>query len=333
MLPVLAVLAAALLFGTTGTAQALGPDGTTPLSVGAARLVIGGTGLAIVALIALQRRRRGDAAASPAGVSTGVGARPATRTGALAGLRIRPRDAALVAVTAVCLVLYQPLFFFGTARNGVAVGTVVALGSAPVIAGVLEWIVRRTAPKATWLSATGLATVGVALLGFGGQTSASAGSGAGTDVVGMLASIGAGASFAVLAVAQRRLLDGGWAAMSAVGAMGGLSALLAFPLLLITDTAWLGSAAGIVLALWLGLITVTLAYALFTWGLAGLTAATAATLTLGEPLTASILGITVLGERLAPLALGGLAVLAAGLVLLAWGSRSAKSPAPFAVEG
>ncbi len=46
MLPVLAVLAAALLFGTTGTVEALGPDDTTPLSVGAVRMVIGGTGLA-----------------------------------------------------------------------------------------------------------------------------------------------------------------------------------------------------------------------------------------------------------------------------------------------
>lgn len=39
---VAAVLLAAALFGTTGTAQALGPDSTTPLGVGAARLAVGG---------------------------------------------------------------------------------------------------------------------------------------------------------------------------------------------------------------------------------------------------------------------------------------------------
>ena len=49
MLSVLAVLAAALLFGTTGTSQALGPEGTTPLSVGVMRRVIGGTVLAAIA--------------------------------------------------------------------------------------------------------------------------------------------------------------------------------------------------------------------------------------------------------------------------------------------
>ena len=34
VLHVIAVLLAAVLFGTTGTSQALGPDGTTPLAVG-----------------------------------------------------------------------------------------------------------------------------------------------------------------------------------------------------------------------------------------------------------------------------------------------------------
>ena len=57
------------------------------------------------------------------------------------------------------------------------------------------------------------------------------------------------------------------------------------------------------------------------------------TLTLGEPLTASVLGVLVLGEHLSPLALLGLGVLASGLVLLALGSRAPRQPAPFAVEG
>ena len=87
------------------------------------------------------------------------------------------------------------------------------------------------------------------------------------------------------------------------------------------------------MGLWLGIGTISIAYVLFTWGLSGLTAATAATLTLGEPLTASLLGIVVLGERLSVLAGHGLTVLAAGLALLAWGSRAARDPRPFALEG
>ena len=45
------VLLSAVLFGTTGTAQALGPDGTQPLTVGASRIAIGGAALIAIALV------------------------------------------------------------------------------------------------------------------------------------------------------------------------------------------------------------------------------------------------------------------------------------------
>ena len=115
--------------------------------------------------------------------------------------------------------------------------------------------------------------------------------------------------------------------------MGASSAVISFVLLPFVDLSWLATPAGLTMALWLGLATIAIAYVLFTWGLSGLTAATAATLTLGEPLTASILGIAVLDERLSALAILGLLVLAAGLALLAWGSRAPRDPRPFAVEG
>lgn len=311
MLHVFAVLAAALLFGTTGTSMALGPDDTTPLSVGAVRLVIGGTGLAIIAFVLARRHARRAVA-------------PAPRFG------IRPL--ALMVLTGFCLALYQPLFFLGTERNGVAVGTVVALGSAPILAGLLEWVLTRRVPTTTWMLATALATVGVVMLGFGGEAP-TAGSGGGTDPIGLLASVGAGATFAVIANTQRRLLDEGWDPFTVVGAMGASSAVLSAFVLPFVDLSWLGTTAGLVMALWLGLATISIAYVMFTWGLGGLTAATAATLTLGEPLTASILGIVVLGERLSALAIVGLVILAAGLALLAWGSRAPRDPVPFAVEG
>lgn len=306
---VLAVLAAAVLFGTTGTSQALGPDGTTPLSIGVMRMVIGGTGLALIAfLLAARHARR----------------RPAGAVRPRAGIR----PLSLMVLTGLCLALYQPLFFLGTARNGVAVGTVVALGSAPILAGLLEWALTRRMPTTTWMGATALATLGVVLLGFGGDASGAGG----TDPLGLLGSIGAGASFAVIANAQRRLLDEGWDPFTVVGGMGASSAVISALALPFVDLAWLAAPAGLTMALWLGLATISIAYVLFTWGLSGLTAATAATLTLGEPLTASVLGIVVLGERLSVLAIVGLAVLAAGLALLAWGSRSPRDPKPFAVE-
>lgn len=308
MLPILAVVAAAVLFGTTGTSQALGPDDTTPLSVGVMRLVIGGTALALIGWLLARRHRR----------RTGAPPRRAT-----------PRDIALMATTGVCLAAYQPLFFLGTERNGVAVGTVIALGSAPVLAGTLEWALTRRTPSGTWALATALATVGVVLLGVGGD----AGATAGADPLGILGSVGAGASFAVFANAQRRLMDSGWDPFTVAGAMGAWSALVAALALPFVDLSWLAEGRGLAMALWLGIATIAVAYTLFTWGLERLSAGTAATLTLAEPLTASLLGILVLGERLSVLAIAGLAVLAAGLILLAWGARSPRDPVPFAVEG
>ncbi|MFT4051247.1 MAG: EamA family transporter [Microbacterium sp.] len=303
MLHVLAVLAAAVLFGTTGTSQALGPDGTTPLSVGAVRMVIGGTGLAVLAFaLAGRHRRRHPSAGRP-------------RAG------IRP--VLLMALTGLCLAVYQPLFFLGTARNGVAVSTVIALGSAPVLAGLLEWPLTRRLPSTTWMAATGLATVGVVLLGLGGAS----GSG-GTDPLGVAGAIGAGASFAVFTNVQRRLLDAGWDAFTVVGGMGVSSALVSAAALPLIDASWIGQPRGLVMALWLGLATTAIAYVLFTWGLQRLSAATAATLTLGEPLTATLLGVTVLGERLSVAALAGVLVLAAGLALLARGASRARGSSP-----
>lgn len=305
MLAVLAVVAAAVLFGTTGTSQALGPADTTPLAVGAMRLLIGGTALALV------------------GLSVGVRARRRTPQPP----RYTARAIGLMAVTGVSLAAYQPLFFLGTERNGVAVGTVVALGSAPVLAGLLEWALTRRLPSITWIGATILALGGVALLVFSGGT----GSG-GADPLGFAGSVGAGATFAIFANAQRRLMDGGWDPFTVAGAMGAGSALVAVVAVPFVDLRWVASPDGLTMALWLGLATIALAYTLFTWGLQRLTAATASTLTLAEPLTAAILGIAVLGERLSAPAIAGLVVLGAGLVLLAWGSRSSRDPAPFAAE-
>lgn len=314
---VLAVLIASMLFGTTGTSQALGPDGTTPLSIGVMRMVIGGTGLAVIAFLLAWRHSR--TRATPGA--------PTLR--ALSPSRGGLRPLSLMVLTGACLAVYQPLFFLGTERNGVAVGTVIALGSAPILAGLLEWALTRRVPTATWMLATAMATLGVVLLGFGGE----AGTAGGADPLGVAGSVGAGASFAIIANAQRRLLDAGWDPFTVVGAMGASAAVLSAFAIPFVDLTWLSTTSGLVMALWLGLATISIAYILFTWGLSGLTAATAATLTLGEPLTASILGIAVLDERLSALAIAGLAILAAGLALLAWGSRAPRDAEPFAVEG
>ncbi|MDF0512476.1 EamA family transporter [Agromyces sp. H3Y2-19a] len=321
---VFAVLLAAVCFGTTGTAQALGPDASAG-SLGAARLVIGG---GVLGLLALWTRRRRGADGTPAAPPTGSAGASGTRPPLPTWL--------LVPVGAVGVLAYQPAFFAGTAANGVAVGTVVALGSAPVLTGALDWLLRRRYPGHRWAVATVIATTGVAILAASTAGGAGAGGGAGGSAgpLGLLASVGAGASYAVYTLAAKALLDRGWTATGSMGALFGTAAVVAVPLLIASDASWLATPAGLATAAWLGLVTTTLAYVLFGYGLTGLAPATVSTLTLAEPLTAGVLGVVLLGEQPTPGAAVGLVVLAAGIVVLAAGgagrpgSRSrAASPA------
>ncbi|WP_350349033.1 EamA family transporter [Agromyces sp. G08B096] len=309
---VLAVLLASVCFGTTGTAQALGPD-ADPLSIGAARLVIGGGALALIAGLQLVAGRRRRADGTPAAPSPG-------------GVRRIPTWL-VVAVGGAGVVAYQPAFFAGTAANGVAVGTVVALGSAPVLTGALDWALSRRFPGPRWLVATAIATAGVLILAL-----ATDGVGAPADPLGLAASVGAGASYAVYTIAAKTLIDRGWSSTGSVGALFGVAAVASAPVLAMTDASWLGTGPGIAMALWLGLVTTTLAYVLFGAGLRGLAPATVSTLTLAEPLTAGLLGVLLLGEQLPVAAWVGLAVLAAGIAVLAAGAPRRAVSAPSSGE-
>lgn len=229
-------------------------------------------------------------------------------------MRRRATVVTAVVVGALGVAAYQPLFFAGTAANGVSVGTVTALGSAPLLTGVLGWLLTGVRPGRRWLVATAVGVAGLVLL-------TGAGTGSDVDPLGVAASVGAGASYAVYTLATKRLLDAGWTPGAAVGAVFGGAAVLGLPVLLAGETAWLGDARSLLAVLWLGGVTTALAYVLFSRGLRDLPAATVATLTLAEPLTATVLGLAVLHERLTAVDAAALLLIAAGLVVLASAGR------------
>lgn len=287
----LLVLFAALCFGTTGTAQALGPE-ASPVAVGAARIVLGGSLLVLVAVV--MARRTPGASALP-----------------------RPMLFAGLAVAA-----YQLCFFAAVADTGVAVGTVVALGSAPAMAGALERVVLGTPLTGRWAACTVLATAGVALLVAGGQAAT-------VSAPGVLLALGAGAGYAGYAVAAKRRLEAGEAPETVMAGAFGTGAVLLVPALLIAGPGFLGSAGGLALIAFLGIVPTAVAYIAFARGLRGLPAGEVATLTLAEPLTAAALGAAVLGERPGAVAVAGGALVLAGLVALALpGRRGGRTRTP-----
>jgi DME family drug/metabolite transporter len=324
---VLFALIAAILFGTTGTAQALGPDGASSLSVGSARIVLGGAVLALVAWWLLRRSPtalRDPAPGAPTADMLSLHIPNLPEPGVQTATGIRKRAWPVVAIGAAAIVAYQPCFFLGTSINGVAVGTVVAIGSGPIITGALEWALFRRFPGVTWLVATVIAVIGIVLLSVGG--SGGAGEAGSADAVGILLSLGAGACYAVYALAAKQLLIDGWTPTGSVALIFGWSAVGALPFLLLSDPSWLATLDGILMASWLGIVTITVACLFLANGLKALSASTVATLGLGEPFTATLLGVIVLHEVLSGRAVVGLVLVVFGLVLI--GSLRARRPAP-----
>lgn len=202
-----------------------------------------------------------------------------------------------------------------------AIGTVVALGSAPIATGMLDAILRRRAPSARWLMATTIALAGILLVS--GVTT----TGTTPTPTGLFASAGAGGSYALYTLGGKALIDSGWDSTRVMGTVFGVAALASVPVLLGAGASWLVTPVGLTLALWLGVVTTAIAYFLFGWGLGRLSAVTVSTLTLAEPLAATVLGIVVLHENLTPTNALGLVLIAAGLAVLTVSTRARQGVA------
>lgn len=284
---VLSVVAAACLFGTSGTAQALAHTGAWPPAVAAARLLVGAAGLLLFVAVA-------------------------QRAGAeLLVLWRRP----LVWLMAAAVAGYQALFFVGAARAGVAVGTLASLALAPFLAGVLGWLVGEGAPGRVWAVSTVVAVVGLVLLTVGGDTS--------RDGLGVLAALGAGASYAGYTVIGSRVSRSGFRPSAVLAASFSLAAVALLPVLVLSGT-WWATPTGLALVLWLGLVATTVAYLLFGVGLAVLQPGHIATLNLAEPVMATLLGVLVLGEELGARGALGCVLVVVALSLL--GFAGAREP-------
>lgn len=273
----LIVLLAATLWGTTGTAQALGPDGITPVAVSALRMA-GGVLLVVYAFV----RRM----AAP-----------------LRSIMGWPLLIATVAMAAS-----QPLFFSGVARTGVGVGTIVTIGSGPILASLLAWIVRGDRVGVRWVVATALSIGGAVLLVAGGEA-------AGIDSTGLLFALGSGVAWAIYLVAAKTLFERHPAVFVSGVVFTGASLALA-PWFLTSDLTWMTTPRGLAVSLWLALVGTGLAHTLFASALARVPVASAATLSLAEPLTAAVLGVAVLGEVLRWSTLAGGTLIVVGVVVL-----------------
>lgn len=294
------VLAAATLWGTAGTARSLSGGTLDAAWFGALRLLVAAIFYALAAGV-------WGRAAAPAA---------AGRTPWLA-----------LAGAGACMAVYNLAFFAGIAGAGVGLGTAVALGSAPVWAGLLEALLLRRAPTRAWWLGSALAVAGGVLMSLADGGADAAEPGARAAGIGLC--LLAGAAYAGYALinkqmaarvpAQRftRVAFGAAAAVALPGA-----ALLAGP------PQW--SPADLPALLWVGVVTSGVAYLLLSHALRHVGAATCVTLSLMEPVVAFTLAVLLLGEPAALQALVGLALVVVGVLAVA---RAEMSRGPGAADG
>ena len=156
-----------------------------------------------------------------------------------------------------------------------------------------------------WLTSTIGAVVGCAALVSGGRA-------AGVEPAGVALALLAGLAYASYATVAAQLITAGEEDRVVMGALFGGAGVLLLPVLLESSPVWLPTGRGALVALYLGAVTTTCGYVLYGRGLRRTPVATATTLTLAEPAVAALLGLV---------AVGGLLLLAASLVLLAVPSR------------
>jgi drug/metabolite transporter, DME family len=283
------VLLAACLWGTNGTAQALAPTGAQPIIIGTLRIALGGLTLLGIALW----------------------------RGTLRDGKRWPFWPTLLG--ALSMAAYQIFFFAGVARTGVAIGTIVGIGSTPILAGPIGYLVRGERPNWRWTLATALGIIGCALLILAGKQIH-------IDLLGIFLAICAGGSYAIFTTVSKGLIEehSPEAVMAVTFCLG---ACFVLPLLINADLRWLGQASGVLVTLHLGVITAGLAYTLFARGLRMVPVATAASLTLGEPLTAGLLGVLFLREAITVMAGFGIFLIFAGLIVLTT-EKTQAYPAP-----
>ena len=275
---VVLVLLAAMLWGTTGTAQSFAPDGMSPYWVGALRLVVAAVFFVLLCWLIPSQHSAPH----------------------------HTLDRSRLLLCALCMAVYNLAFFAGLQRTGIGLGTAVALGSSPIWAGLLQAILLRRWPAPRWWLGTAIGVIGGFVMASGKPGSWQV---AGWGIALCLL---AGLAYGAYAVLSQALVRQASIARVNAGVFG-WAALLSLPLAASAGGTLHINAAGVSVVVYLGLIATGVSYLLFTSGLRHISAATSVALSKFEPITAFVLSIVVVGEDPSWLAVSGLCLVLLGL--------------------
>ncbi|WP_458780758.1 DMT family transporter [Arthrobacter sp. D3-16] len=294
------VLAASVLWGTTGTAATFAPA-VSPLAIGAVAMGVGGLLQALYAAHPISAQWRRLAEQWP-----------------------------LVSLGAFAVAVYPLAFYTSMHLAGVAVGTVVSIGSAPVAAALIERLVDQKPLTLRWIIGALIAVGGAVLLSFAGHRPGDGGAGPAAEswanasgasaswasAAGIALGLVAGATYALYSWAAHRLIGGGVSSRAAMGTVFGVGGVLLMPVLHVTGRPLVESWTNFTVGAYMALVPMFAGYVLFGWGLARVRASTATGLSLVETVVAAALAVLVVGERLPAAGWLGAATVLAGLFFL-----------------
>jgi DME family drug/metabolite transporter len=220
-----------------------------------------------------------------------------------------------------CMAAFQVTYFTAVTMTGIAITALVAICSAPVMIAALAVLVLRERLTTRVLVSIALGVVGTALLVANPHTVAPA---APRFALGAVLALGAALSYAVYVIVAKLALARMEPLPLAAITFTVAAVLLTVPVAW-TDAPVTQLARGWPWLVYLGAVTTAAAYALYTTGLRYVPAAVAGIVSLFEPLTATLLGAVLFGERLGATGIAGALLLFAAVSLSLVGARRAVS--------
>ena len=214
---------------------------------------------------------------------------------------------------------YQVFFFASVDRTRVATAALITVGCIPVSAGIVGWIFLRERPSKIWYISTAIAISGLVIASLGElQTN---------DATGLIFAVIAGSGIgAYINAAKIEVRAGGHSSqlpgMAFLLGSIGLFFVVRSDLLQVEWTTQT-----ILLAVYLGALTMGIANGIQMLGLRGISPGVASTMMLADPVTAAVLGVVVLGEAVTLNGTVGLILVVIGLAMQSFsaGEETARS--------
>lgn len=294
LIGVIAILIAAILWGTTGTAATFAPE-VSAIAIGAVAMGGGGLLQAVFAIKGIKRAKH----------------------------MLYSQWHYLIS-GAVMVAIY-PLAFYASMRlAGVTIGTVVSIGSAPLFSALIERLFDRLLLTVRWMIGAMLGLTGMTLLCIAENGDYIDQTYSITITQGIFLGLLAGFCYAMYSWTARRMMQQGLTSSVAMGATFGVGGLLLIPVLLMTGAPLLASWNNAYVGLYMALIPMFLGYVCFGYGLARVPASTATTVTLFEPVVAAGLAMIIVGEKLPVLGWVGIVLVISCLIFITMPQKSIR---------